>query len=179
MYVRRNSKPSLIRTGIPLIQPYYGAAEEQIAEIQAAASDAIEDATAAMERAEDVATEAVQTVTDNRMHRRAIYMVGAPIIIYVGLTSEKHPKLGKLAALFGMFIGLRNYRAESVDIGADAAELDLPDLSGYGRPPAYKGYRYHPNRYQRCSPPKWRDGKPRCPRGSRLRVRRGRKVCCR
>ena len=178
MNVRRNPTPSPVRTGLPLIVPHYGDVEDKLAEAKEAAADALEDAEDALVQAEEFAAEGLGKITDVRMHRRALYMIGAPLIVYVGLTNDRFPMLGKLTALLGVFIGLRNYQAESQIEAAEVAAVD--ELSGYGRPPAYRGYRYHPHRdARRCFPAKWVNGKPRCPRGARLRMRGGRKVCCR
>ena len=68
--------------------------------------------------------DAVGTSREYAAHRKLVYMVGAPLVIYVGLTNKKHKGLGLLSAAVGAYVGMKNYQ-ESKD--SEAAEL-----GGYG-----------------------------------------------
>ena len=170
----RRNPASLVRSGIPLISPYYGDAHDQIEQLEEAADEAIADAEEAIVYAEEQISEGVDVVSNIQTHRKMLYMVGAPIIIIAGLTNKERPLLGKLAAAFGLIVGLRNYKAHALDEGAMAAASEgLGYAGGHFSKPSYIWAK------RRCCPVKAHGGKHACPPGYRLRIRKGRKVCCR
>lgn len=165
MNVNRRNPASLSRPGIPLISPEFGSVEDEVMEIKEQAALALEDAELAMDRVESAIVEKVDVATSVQNHRKFLYMIGAPVLIYAGLTNKNRPTVGKIAALIGAFVGLRNYRAFSLDQGASAAAES--DLAGFSR------------EERRCVPPHRTQNGRRCPSGYRFRIRNGRKVCCR
>lgn len=87
----------------------------------------------ALDTIEETGSEVVQGIVDvveeSRQyaeHRKAVYMIGAPLIVYVGLTNTKHKGLGLLSALAGLYIGVKNYQDEKDSQQAAAS------LGGYG-----------------------------------------------
>ena len=60
-------------------------------------------------------------------HRKFLYMIGAPVIVYAGLTNKSNKTLGLLSALVGAYVGIKNYQDEQ-------AEKDQVGLDGYGVP---------------------------------------------
>jgi len=126
------------------------------------------------ETGSEVAAGIASVVEESRQfaeHRKAIYMVGAPLIVYVGLTNTKHKGLGLISALAGLYLGVKNYQDEKDSEQAAAA------LGGYGV--AGSPFLSHlPPRLR----PKCVHRKPgrRCPRHLRLRYRAdGTALCCR
>jgi hypothetical protein len=172
MNVNRRNPASLSRPGIPLISPEFGSVEDEVMEIKEQAELALEDAELAMDRVERAIVKKVDVATSVQNHRKFLYMLGAPVLIYAGLTNKNRPTVGKIAALIGAFVGLRNYRAFSLAEGASAAMED--DLAGLGRTSGIR-----PVLQSDCIPPRRTQNGLRCHRGRRLRIRNGRKVCCR
>jgi hypothetical protein len=115
MNVNRRNPASLSRPGIPLISPEFGSVEDEVMEIKEQAELALEDAELAMDRVERAIVKKVDVATSVQNHRKFLYMLGAPVLIYAGLTNKNRPTVGKIAALIGAFVGLRNYRAFGCD----------------------------------------------------------------
>jgi hypothetical protein len=55
---------------------------------------------------------AVEESRSYASHRKFLYMVGAPVIVYAGLTNKSNKTLGLLSALVGAYVGIKNYQDE-------------------------------------------------------------------
>jgi hypothetical protein len=55
----------------------------------------------------------VETSRTYENHRKALYMVGAPVAVYTGM--KQGGLLGLATALFGAYVGVKNYQDEKAD----------------------------------------------------------------
>jgi len=155
--------------------PYYSG-DEGVTAIGADASDMEADLQQALVVAEDAAMTAgaevsalVQESRSHAEHRKFLYMVGAPVIVYAGLTNKSNKTLGLLSALVGAYVGIKNYQDEQ------AEKAQMNNLGAYGVPGTPI---IHPNCYD-VSP-----GVRGCPAGYVMKVnnagtRHAQTVCCR
>lgn len=147
---------------------FYGAEEEasELAALEADAQDLLADIEVAGEEIAEGISVAVAESRKHDEHRQMLYMVGAPLIVYVGLTNTKHKGMGLLSALAGLYIGVKNYQEHQLEAQADALE-SLSDDGSYGRPVRRQG----------CVPKKQ---SRKCPRHlPKVRWNGSRFVCCR
>lgn len=114
--------------------PYYSG-DEGVTGIGVDASDMEADLQQALVVAEDAAMTAgaevsalVQESRSHAAHRKFLYMVGAPVIVYAGLTNKSNKTLGLLSALVGVYVGVKNYQDEQ------DANAQVNNLGAYGVP---------------------------------------------
>ena len=140
----------------------YGDSNEntELATLEADAADLAADLEMVAIEVSEGISEAVEQSRQYEEHRKLLYMVGAPLVVYVGLTNSKHKGLGLLSALVGAYVGIKNYQDEK-DTGSA-----LGGYGAYGAKHRKKCVRKKPGR--------------KCPPGYRLRNRAdGRVACCR
>ena len=114
--------------------PYYGAEHEgasdldtDLAELQSDLAVVADDAGEALSMAGGEIAAAVAETRQHKEHRKFLYMVGAPIVVYAGLTNKTNRTLGLLSALVGAYVGIKNYQDEQ----AEAARMS--NLGRFGR----------------------------------------------
>jgi hypothetical protein len=81
-------------------------------------ADVMAAADAAGDLAMDAGAEVAAVVEESRKHaehRKFLYMVGAPVIVYAGLTNKSNKTIGMLSALVGAYIGIKNYQDEQAE----------------------------------------------------------------
>ncbi len=114
--------------------PYYSGEEgvtepgTDLAELEADLQQAAAQAEVAVMSAGAEISEAVAETRKHAEHRKFLYMVGAPVIVYAGLTNRTNKTLGLLSALVGAYVGIKNYQDEQ------AEKAQLNNLGGYGVP---------------------------------------------
>ena len=113
--------------------PYYSGEDgvtepgTDIAELEADLQQAAAQAEVAVMAAGAEISEAVSESRKHAEHRKFLYMVGAPVIVYAGLTNKTNKTLGLLSALVGAYVGIKNYQDEQ------AEKAQLNNLGQFGR----------------------------------------------
>lgn len=101
--------------------PYYSGDEgvsdldTDLAELQSDIAVAAEQVGEGLSEAGAEISAAVAESRKHEEHRKFLYMVGAPIVVYAGLTNKTNRTLGLLSALVGVYVGVKNYQDEQAE----------------------------------------------------------------
>ena len=132
----------------------------ELAALEADAADLMADLEVAAMEVSETISDAVEESRKYDEHRKVL-IAGSALVAYVGLTNTKHKGLGLLSAVFGAYVGVKNYQEMQ-----EAKAAESVDLGGYGAAHRKRCVRKKPGR--------------RCPRGYRMRyLADGRVACCR
>ena len=107
---KRRRRSALARRGHQLSRyRAFGSLEEAVTSVGQEADAVLDQAVHAIEEAGSGVVHAMEDVATRQRQRQAVFMVAAPLIVFSGLTNQRHRAVGFAAALAGALIGFRHY----------------------------------------------------------------------